>query len=96
MPHSLSWQRKTGQDKWQKPTFGAPTSMRGLVYEDEHQVSDANGVKRTARGVVYLDDVYGIGTEDDVLWDGQRLGDIIRVESFSDEDGPYTSVVHYG
>lgn len=96
MTQVFAWKVKTGQDRWQKPTYADPVDVIGYQVDGEHEVKDDNGVKRIAKGTIYLADVYGIRTQDDVEWCDESVGEIIRIENFNDENGPYGSVLHYG
>lgn len=90
------WYHKTGQDEWQDATFAAAQSILCYRVDEAHEVKDANGEKRVARGTVYTADVYGIEPGDDLRIDGESLGEIIVVKNFYDENGPYGSEVHHG
>jgi hypothetical protein len=98
MHDTFVWKQKTGQDAWQNATLSSGTSIRGIHNGDEHEVADDNGVKQIAQGTCYLEDVFPIGPEDELWWNGERLGKVIRVESWPDPrtGAPYGMVVHHG
>lgn len=97
MTQVFVWKKKTGQDRWQNPVFTVQdVQVVGYQVDEEHEVTDANGVKRTAKGVLYLADVYGISVPDVIEWCDESVGDLIRVKEWRDEKGPYGSEVHYG
>lgn len=98
MPMTFDWRKKNGQDGWQNPTFAPAQSLQGVMEDNEHEVVDDKGVKRMCRGTVYLADVYGVTTQDELDYCGERIGDIIRVDNYPDPrtGGNYGSVVHFG
>lgn len=99
MTQVFEWKRRAGKDQWQNPvleTVEVVGGVRGYQVAEEHEVTDANGVKRPAKGTIYLADVYGISTADELWYDGASVGELVRLEEYRDEAGPYGSVLHYG
>lgn len=94
--HVFVWEKLASRDAWQNPTYAAGREVLGYHHQEEHDIADDNGVKRTAQGTVYTADVYGIKPGDRLLWDGKELGEIIRVVDYFDAEQPYGSEVHHG
>lgn len=100
MTHEFLWKRKTEQNEWQESSWDeSHPPIAGLHQAGVHSVEDSNGVKKTAQGTAYLEDVFDITPGADELWYcGRSLGEILRVEHWTDPrtGGNYATVVHHG
>ena len=92
MPATITVERITGRDKYNKPTYGAAASYPARINNVQKNVIGPDGQMVVARGRAWLDTVDPFTVNDRVTFPDGSHPKLLNVNQVPDEKGPaYTS-----
>jgi hypothetical protein len=97
LPHDITWEERTGQDSYGKPTYAAAVAFKARVDYRRRNFVNAQGRIIETRGEVIVGGTPAIDPEDKVTIPGGEAPQIMDAFVVDDDAGvPYYTHVIFG
>lgn len=97
MPHTIIVRRSTGRNDYGEVTWGTASTYQGRWVKQPREILSATGEQTVSDGHVYISGEVppNISTLDQITLPDGTTPNILRVDTYPDEDGEHHEVVYF-